>query len=75
MLSYHYKGLMFIRQQEGGFNMSYNKATDFALKDTLTSGDPDKVIRGVEIDAELEAVEDAIDSIENGVTTINGGTY
>jgi hypothetical protein len=66
---------MFIRQQEGGFNMSYNKATDFALKDTLTSGDPDKVIRGVEIDAELEAVEDAIDSIENGVTTINGGTY
>lgn len=66
---------MCIRQQEGEFNMSYNKATDFALKDTLTSGDPDKVIRGAEIDAELEAVEDAIDSIENGVTTINGGTY
>jgi hypothetical protein len=66
---------MFIRQQEGGFNMSYNKATDFALKDTLTSGDPDKVIRGAEIDAELEAIEDAVDDIENGVTTINGGTY
>ena len=55
--------------------MSYNKITDFAVKDILTSGDPDKVIRGAEIDAELDAVEDAIDNIENGVTTINGGTY
>jgi hypothetical protein len=66
---------MCIQQQEGEFNMSYNKATDFAVKDVLTSGDPDKVIRGVEIDAELSAIEDAVDDIESGVTTINGGTY
>jgi hypothetical protein len=62
--------------------MSYNKATDFALKDALTSGDPDKVIRGAEIDDELSAIESATDAIEvnidnitNGVTTIDGGTY
>jgi hypothetical protein len=66
---------MFIQQQEGGFNMSYNKATDFALKDTLTSGDPDKVIRGVEIDAELAAIEEELDGIENGSVDINGGVY
>ena len=55
--------------------MSYNKITDFAVKDILTSGDPDKVIRGTEIDEELTAIEDAVDDIESGVTTINGGTY
>ena len=55
--------------------MSYNKATDFALKDTLTSGDPDKVIRGAEIDAELAAIEEELDGIENGSVNINGGVY
>ena len=55
--------------------MSYNKATDFSLKDELLHGDPDKVVRGAEIDAEFTAIEDELDAIENGTANINGGTY
>ena len=75
MLSYLYKELTFTLQQVGGFNMSYNKATDFALKDELVHGDPDKVVRGTEIDAEFTAIEDELDAIENGTANINGGVY
>lgn len=39
--------------------MSYTKLTDFAVKDALLSGNPAKVIRGVEFDAEFNAIEDA----------------
>lgn len=38
----------------------YNKVTDFAAKDSLASGEPEKVIKGTEIDNEFEAIEDAI---------------
>ena len=41
---------------------NYTKSTDFASKDALTSGDPAKVIRGTEIDAELVAIATAITS-------------
>ena len=41
---------------------NYNKATNFAVKDTLTSGDPDKVVSGAEIDNELNAIGSAITS-------------
>lgn len=37
--------------------MPYTKITDFAVKDSLPSGDNNKIIRGTEIDAELEAIE------------------
>lgn len=36
--------------------MSYTKLTDFAVKDSLLSGNPAKVIRGTEIDAEFDAI-------------------
>ena len=36
--------------------MSYTKLTDFAVKDSLLSGNPAKVIRGTEIDAEFNAI-------------------
>lgn len=39
--------------------MSYTRLTDFASKDTLLSGNPAKVIRGTEIDAEFAALETA----------------
>ena len=41
---------------------SYNKSTDFAGKDNLSSGDPQKLIKGSEINAELIAVESAVNS-------------
>mgnify|MGYP000848902650 CR=1 FL=1 len=46
----------------------YTKTTDFASKDSLITGDPDKVIRGSEIDAEFENIETAI-STQDGTLT------
>lgn len=55
--------------------MSYVKQTDFAVKDTLLVGDPAKIVKGAEFDAEFEAIEDALLAIENGSVTINDGTF
>jgi len=41
---------------------NYNKATNFAVKDTLTSGDPDKAVSGVEIDNEFNSISSAVTS-------------
>ena len=40
----------------------YTKATNFTLKDGLTTGDPQKIIKGSEIDAEYSAISNAITS-------------
>jgi hypothetical protein len=40
----------------------YTKATNFTLKDDLTTGDPGKVIKGSEIDAEYTAIASAVAS-------------
>jgi len=39
---------------------NYIKTTDFEAKDALSSGDAGKIIKGAEIDAEFEAIEDSI---------------
>lgn len=39
--------------------MSYTKTTDFAAKDALLTGNPSKVVKGSEIDAEFDAIETA----------------
>ena len=31
---------------------AYTKTTNFAAKDALTTGDPNKIVKGTEIDAE-----------------------
>lgn len=41
---------------------NYVKATDFASKDTLPSGDAAKVVKGVEIDTEFAAIQTAVNS-------------
>jgi hypothetical protein len=41
---------------------SYVKATNFATKDTLTTGDPAKIIKGTEIDTEFNSIASAISS-------------
>jgi hypothetical protein len=40
----------------------YTKATNFTLKDGLTTGDPGKIIKGSEIDAEYTSISNAIAS-------------
>ena len=50
----------------------YNKSTDFAIKDTLLTGDPNKIVSGQEIDAEYNAIATAVatktDKISGGTT-------
>ena len=49
----------------------YTKATNFAQKDGLSSGDPNKIIKGSEIDAEYNAIAAAITSKSD----LNGPTF
>ena len=44
---------------------NYTKATDFAAKDGLTSGDPAKIVKGAEIDDEFNAIVTAVNSKAN----------
>jgi hypothetical protein len=41
---------------------NYTKATNFATKDTLSTGDSNKIVKGTEIDNEFNAVSGAISS-------------
>ena len=41
---------------------NYTKATNFASKDSLSTGNPAKIIKGTEIDAEFTAIASAISS-------------
>lgn len=60
---------------------NYTKLTDFQIKDALPAGDPNKVVKGTEIDDEFDAIEIAIATkadVTAGVlqdVTINGGTF
>lgn len=40
----------------------YTKATNFQLKDGLSTGDPQKIIKGADIDAEYNAIASAVSS-------------
>ena len=41
---------------------NYTKATNFTLKDGLSTGDPQKIIKGADIDAEYNAIASAVSS-------------
>ena len=41
---------------------SYTKSTDFAIKDSLASGNPSKLVKGTEIDTEFSAIQSAVNS-------------
>ena len=52
---------------------NYTKATNFASKDALSTGNPAKVIKGTEIDAEYTAIASAISSkADNNSPTLTG---
>lgn len=57
---------------------NYTKTTNFLAKDSLTSGDPAKVIKGAEHDVEFNNIQTAVNSKANtnnaaltGTTTAN----
>ena len=52
--------------------MSYVKTTDFAAKDNLPSGNPNKIARGTEVDVEFDNIQAAFTSVL--VNTILTGT-
>ena len=64
---------------------NYTKTTNFAAKDSLPSGNANKIVRGTEIDAEYNNIATAVNSKANtnnpvftGTATfeqIDGGTY
>jgi hypothetical protein len=55
---------------------NYVQATFFAPKDALSSGNPLKVIKGVEVDAELSAISSALATkYDANSSAITGGTF
>ena len=53
---------------------NYLKATDFAAKDALLSGDPNKIVKGTEIDDEFDAIQTAVNSKANIASPALTGT-
>lgn len=54
---------------------NYTKSTNFATKDSLTSGNPSKIIKGTEINTEFDNIASAISSkadANNSALTGNG---
>ena len=41
---------------------NYSKTTDFAAKDSLTTGNANKIVKGTEIDDEFDAIQTAVNS-------------
>lgn len=52
----------------------YVKATNFASKDTLLSGDPNKIVKGAEIDDEFSAIQTAVNSKADTLSPTLTGT-
>ena len=53
---------------------NYLKATDFAAKDALLSGDPNKIVKGAEINDEFDAIQTAVNSKANTASPAFTGT-
>jgi hypothetical protein len=53
---------------------NYIKATNFATKDTLATGNPSKIVKGTEIDAEFTAIASAVSSKANINAPVFTGT-
>ena len=52
----------------------YVKSTNFASKDSLASGNPLKIVKGLEIDIEFNNIANAIATKSNGIDTALTGT-
>ena len=53
---------------------NYSKTTNFAVKDTLASGNPAKIIKGSEIDTEFTNIQTAVATKANTASPTFTGT-
>ena len=53
---------------------NYTKTTNFATKDSLASGDPAKIVKGVEINSEFDNIATAVNSKANKADPTFTGT-
>lgn len=53
---------------------NYTKTTNFAVKDTLASGNPAKIIKGSEINSELDNIQTAVATKANIASPVFTGT-
>ncbi len=53
---------------------NYTKTTNFATKDSLTSGDPAKIVKGTEINTEFNNIQTAVNSKSNSASPAFTGT-
>jgi hypothetical protein len=53
---------------------NYTKTTNFTAKDSLVSGNPSKVVKGAEIDAEFTAIQTAVNSKSDAASPTFTGT-
>ena len=53
---------------------NYTKLTNYAAKDSMVSGNPAKVIKGVEIGADYDAISVAVNSKSNSASPTFTGT-
>jgi hypothetical protein len=53
---------------------NYIKATNFAVKDSLVTGDPNKTVKGTELDSEFNAIASAVTSKANSDSPSFTGT-
>ena len=53
---------------------NYTKATNFTAKDALASGNPQKIVRGSEIDTEFVAIQTAVNSKADSASPSISGT-
>jgi hypothetical protein len=53
---------------------NYLKATDFAAKDALLTGDPNKIVKGTEINDEFDSIQTAVNSKANSSSPTFTGT-
>lgn len=53
---------------------NYTKTTNFTAKDTLASGNPNKIVRGAEHDTEYDAIAVAVNSKANTASPTFTGT-
>jgi len=54
---------------------NYTKSTNFATKDSLSSGNPLKIVKGTEIDTEFNNIQTAIATkLDSSSGTISGAT-
>lgn len=53
---------------------NYTKATNFAIKDSLNTGNPSKIIKGTEVNTEFDNIQSAVNSKPDANNGAHTGT-